>query len=299
MGGDWVTMPKVAEHAPYFSSKVVRTRRFYHTDWKKRLRDRSHLCLVGGGSEWCAPDFVVDRKHFPFVAFELVARGKGMLELAGRQRSLEAGHAYFFDSRQHHVIRSDARDPLVKYFFNFSGGAITSLLRELRVMPGTVLRVSALSRIVSLLEESIDHALKGSRLGYSAAVSAASHALVLCAESRVTSQGAGQAAHGTYLKCRDHLVKHYPELISVTDAAQDCGVNPAYMTRLFKKFGHETPHECLLRLKIAHGEQRLRQAGATVKGLASELGFKSAAHFSRVFKRINGTAPVQFKAAVS
>jgi AraC-like DNA-binding protein len=72
-------------------------------------------------------------------------------------------------------------------------------------------------------------------------------------------------------------------------------VNAAYMTRLFKKFGHETPHDCLLRLKIAHAEQRLRQTGAIIKGVAAELGFKSAAHFSRVFKRLNGTAPVQFK----
>ena len=288
-------MPKVTEYAAYFSPKVMRTRRFYHTDWKQRLRNRSHLCLVGGGSEWCAPDFVVDRRCFPFVAFELVARGKGMLELSGRSYPLEAGHAYFFDSQQHHVIRSDVQDPLVKYFFNFSGVAIRSLLRELRVAPGTVLRVSALSRIASLLEESIDHALKGSRLGYTAAVAAAAHALVVAAESRATSQGASQAAHGTYLKCRDHLVKHYPELGSINDAARECGVNAAYMTRLFKRFGHETPHECLLRLKIDHAEQRLRQVGASVKGVAAELGFKSAAHFSRVFKRINGTAPVQFK----
>jgi AraC-like DNA-binding protein len=288
-------MPKVTEHAPYFSSKVVRTRRFFHPDWKKRQRDHSHLCLVGGGSEWCAPDFIVDRRHFPFVAFELVARGKGTLELSGTSYLLEAGHAYFFDSRQHHVIRSDTRDPLVKYFFNFSGTAIRTLLRELRVAPGIVLRVSALSRIVSLLEESIDHALKSTRLGYTAAVAAAAHALAVCAESRVTFQGNREAAHGTYLKCRDHLVKHYPELATINDAAHQCGVNAAYMTRLFKKFGHETPHDCLLRLKIAHAEQRLRQTGAIIKGVAAELGFKSAAHFSRVFKRLNGTAPVQFK----
>jgi len=288
-------MPKVTEHADYFSARVTRTRRFYHTDWKKRRRDRRRLCLVGGGSEWCAPDFVVDRTHFPYVAFELVARGKGTLDLAGKHHRLVAGDAYFFDSRHPHVIRSDAADPLVKYFFNFTGEAVRRILEELRLRPGTILRVSALSRIASLLEETIDHALKGSPLGYAAAAIAVEHALVLCAESRITSQGRWQAAHGTYLQCRDFLVQHYPELNSVNDAARGCGLTAAYLTRLFKKFGHETPHDSLLRLKLAHAEQRLRQPDATVKGVAAELGFKSAAHFSRVFRRLNGTAPVHFK----
>jgi AraC-like DNA-binding protein len=187
----------------------------------------------------------------------------------------------------------------VKYFFNFSGAAIESLLRDLKIRPGTVLLVSALSRIAELLEEAIDHALKGSRLGYAAAAVSAEHALILCAESRITSQEGWQATHGTYLRCRDHLVKHYPELNSIADAARACGVTQAYMTRLFKRFGHETPHHCLLRLKIAHAGQRMRQPGSTVKGMAAELGFKSAAHFSRVFKRLNGAAPLQFKTPVS
>src|SRR6185437_1182919 len=105
---EWMAVAKVSQHADYFSTRVTRTRRFYHVDWKKRLKGSSGLCLVGGGSEWCAPDFVVDRADFPYVAFELVARGKGSLELAGKHHRLTAGHVYFFDARHPHVIRSDA-----------------------------------------------------------------------------------------------------------------------------------------------------------------------------------------------
>jgi AraC-like DNA-binding protein len=293
---DWVAVAKVSQHADYFSARVTRTRRFYHVDWKKRLKKSPGLCLVAGGSEWCAPDFVVDRADFPYVAFELVARGKGTLELAGKSHRLAAGHVYFFDARHPHVIRSDPRDPMLKYFFNFAGAVIGRLMDRLGLRTGTVLRVSALSRIASLLEEAIDHALKGTRLGYTAASVAVEHALVLCAESRITSQERWQAGHSTYLKCRDFLVQHYPELNSVNDAARRCGLTAAYLTRLFQKYGDETPHECLLRLKLAHAEQSLRQRDATVKGVAAELGFRSAAHFSRVFKRLSGAPPAHFRA---
>ena len=116
------------EQADYFSTQVLRTRRFYLTDWRQRRREGAGLGLVGGGCEWCAPDFVVDRRSFPFLAFEFVARGRGQVTLAGRRQEVGVGHAFFFDPVTPHVIRSDAEEPLVKYFFNLTGPRAAGLL---------------------------------------------------------------------------------------------------------------------------------------------------------------------------
>ncbi len=288
-------MTRVTEHADYFSQQVISTRRFFHPDWKRRVRSGRKLSVVGGGCEWCAPDFVVRRRRFPFVAFEFVWRGEGVVRMGNRKHSLGSGHAFFFDQRIPHEIIASSREPLVKYFFNFAGTHVATLLRSLGLRPGSVIRVSDPARIAALLEEALDHSLKATTLGELAAAITLEHALVLCAESRMPESARLEPSRRTYLRCRDHLLRHYPELASVTEAAGQCGISAAYMNRLFARFGHETPHGCLQRLKITQAAIKLRQPGALVKSVAAELGYKSAAHFSRVFKKVNGTSPLQFR----
>jgi AraC family transcriptional regulator, arabinose operon regulatory protein len=282
---------RVLDKADYFSTQVARTRRFYDPDWRTQTRHRSWICLVGGGCEWCAPDFLIDRQRFPFLAFEFVARGKGQLELAGKHHELGDGHAFFFDPHTPHVIRSDPADPMVKYFFNFTGARGRQLIRAAGLVSGTVIRVADARRMTDLLEEVIDHALGGAPTGLRAAAAALEYALALCAGSLRHPNAQLDPARATYLRCRGHLLRNYPLLASAADAAKHCGVSAAYMTRLFKRFDKETPLTCLQRLKLSQAVLRLRQPGAQVKRVAAELGYKSPAHFSRAFKAWHGRPP--------
>lgn len=281
------------DQADYFSKQVVRTRRFFLPEWENRQRDSTSLCLVGGGCEWCAPDFVVDRQKFPFLAFEFVSKGLGSVMLADQTHAIEAGHAFVFDSTTPQVIRSSAEEPMVKYFFNFAGSRAAKLMSDLDLVPGSVLRVTDASRIDSLLEEVIDHALRGGRFGLRAACSAMEHALVLCADSRQPATTKMDPAYATYLRCRGHLLRNYPVLNSIEQAAKACFVSAAYFTRLFQRYDTETPLACLTRLKLSQAAIKLRQPDALVKGVAAELGYKSAAHFSRAFKAWSGRSPRQ------
>lgn len=279
------------DQADYFSKQVVRTRRFFLPEWEHRQRDAAALCLVGGGCEWCAPDFIVDRQTFPYLAFEFVSKGRGSVTLADQTHDLEAGHAFVFGPGTPHVIRSAADEPMVKYFFNFTGQRADQLMSDLDLSPGSVLRVMDSSRVVSLLEEVIDHALRGGRFGLRAACAALEHALVLCADSRQSATTKIDPAYATYLRCRGHLLRNYPVLSSIEQAARACHVSSAYFTRLFQRYDTETPLACLTRLKLSQAAIKLRQPDALVKAVAAELGYKSAAHFSRAFKAWSGRSP--------
>lgn len=279
------------DQADYFSTQVVRTRRFFLPAWQKHQNDSATLCLVGGGCEWCAPDFVVDRREFPFMAFEFVSRGRGRVSLGGVEHEVDAGHAFVFDNAVPHVIRSSAEEPMVKYFFNFTGARAAQMLPGLDMAPGTVLRVADAARVEALLEEVIDHALRGGPLGLRAAGAALEHALVLSAASRQPATERFDPAYATYLRCRGHLLRNYPLLSSIEQAAKACHVSAAYFTRLFQRYDTETPLQCLTRLKLSQAAIKLRQPDALVKNVAAELGYKSAAHFSRAFKAWSGRSP--------
>ncbi len=275
--------------ADYFSRQVTSTRRFYYPDWKQRQSSDTPT-LVGGGCEWCAPDFVIDRQRFPFLALEFVWRGRGTVVLKGVRHSVSVGSVFLFDASVPHHIESDPESPLVKFFFNFHGPATRRLLTRLQLQPGSLWRVSDPARIAALMEEVIDHALAGTALGDITAATAAEHTLSLCTLLQTTDTEP-DAAHTTFMRCRDHLLRHYPTLSSIEEAAAACGVTASYLTRLFKRFTHETPHHCLLRLKMSQALLLLRQPRVQVKAVAHELGYKSPAHFSRSFTAWHGHPP--------
>src|SRR5690349_1258134 len=152
-------MKLVRESAPYFSAQVTRTRRFYHAHWRAHVSDEARLNVVGGGCEWCAPDFNIRREAFPYVAMEFVCAGRGRARLGKREHSLDAGVMFFFDPTIPHSIVADASEPMVKYFFNFSGRRVAELLGQLKLRAGDLLRVAEPARMAELLEEAIDHAL--------------------------------------------------------------------------------------------------------------------------------------------
>lgn len=286
-------MPNITDHADYFSPQVMRTRRFFLPEWDSRTHHSLHLALAGGGCEWCAPDFALNREHLPFQAFEFVSRGRGIVTLDGIVHELSAGHAFFYGPKTRHSIRTDAADPMVKYFFNFTGARAQWLLKEWQLPAGTVVLVRDSARVVALLEEAIDHAVQGDKPGIRSAAAVLEHALSLCAGSMAANVTKFDPAYATYLRCRGHLLRNYPVLNTVHQAAARCHVSPAYFTRLFRRFDKETPLHCLTRLKMSQAAVRLRQPGAQVKAVASELGYKSSAHFSRVYKAWTGRPPVE------
>jgi AraC family transcriptional regulator, arabinose operon regulatory protein len=279
------------DHADYFSKQVLRSRRFFLPEWKASPSKTAHLLLVGGGCEWCTPEFKIDRQRLPFLAFEFVARGKGRIRLQGKEQTVGIGHAFFYDPSTTHLIQADREEPMVKYFFNYVGDRAKRLHDDLGLTPGTVIRLLETTRIVSLLEEVIDHAVRGTQLSLRCASAALEHALTLCAEGRQASSTKLDPAYSTYLKCRDHLLRHYPDLPGIEPAAKACHVSPAYFTRLFRRYDHETPLTYLTKLKMTQARLLLNEPHAQVKGVAGQLGYKSAAHFSRIFKKWYGESP--------
>ena len=71
-------------------------------------------------------------------------------------------------------------------------------------------------------------------------------------------------------------------------------VDPAYLSRIFRRFHKDTPYKFLVRLKMSHAASLLLTTGNLVKNIAFELGFENPFHFSRAFKSVYGISPESF-----
>src|ERR1700730_12373989 len=64
---------------------------------------------------------------------------------------------------------------------------------------------------------------------------------------------------------------------------------------MFRKSTGETPHHFLLRHRIERAKEMLCDANTRVLDVAVACGFKSQQHFARVFRRMCGASPTEYR----
>jgi AraC-like DNA-binding protein len=128
-------------------------------------------------------------------------------------------------------------------------------------------------------------------------------ALVLLSHALGTS-GAGGPARQSVSDKRLQDVLRYVEVhlsdpkLSIAMVAKGCGISPRYLSFLLKH--HGTPFSALVwdqRLKMASRWLLSSKPGDTsISEIAYRIGFKSSAHFSRMFKRAFNMSPREYRA---
>tara|TARA_Y100001960_G_scaffold283743_1_gene319031 strand:+ start:1395 stop:2276 length:882 start_codon:yes stop_codon:yes gene_type:complete len=94
-----------------------------------------------------------------------------------------------------------------------------------------------------------------------------------------------------YKRVLDYIHNNYGQNIMIEDLAKQAGISTFYFARLFKKIIGETPHQFIMSYRVEKAKQILLSADNQMADVAISCGFSDQAHFSRVFKKIEGKNP--------
>lgn len=99
-------------------------------------------------------------------------------------------------------------------------------------------------------------------------------------------------------RCQEILSKHYTKEITLNEMSQLLAVTPSYLSRLFKKeFGiNYTEH--LNKIRIDKAKELLRSPAVKVMEVARMVGFNNAHYFSKMFKRMAGITPQEYRESI-
>ena len=92
-----------------------------------------------------------------------------------------------------------------------------------------------------------------------------------------------------------YLQQNYAAPFSATETAAATGVSPSYLRTLFAEWLGEPPRHFHLRCRIDKARQLLTERPRSISGVAFEVGFSQAGHFSRIFKQIAGIPPSHYR----
>lgn len=94
---------------------------------------------------------------------------------------------------------------------------------------------------------------------------------------------------------REYMEEHYYENLVQADVAQRVGISPGYLSTLFQKQLSAGFADYLNEIRIEHACTYLRQNYLKTYEIAYKVGFKDEKYFSKVFKKIKGQSPSEYR----
>ena len=94
---------------------------------------------------------------------------------------------------------------------------------------------------------------------------------------------------------RTYIGKNYRNDISMQSAAQVMGYSEAYFCKLFKQCFHVNFSAYLNAYRVARARELLSNTRLNIREVSVACGYSDSNYFSRVFKRITGMTPSEYR----
>ena len=97
-------------------------------------------------------------------------------------------------------------------------------------------------------------------------------------------------------KARAYIQEHQTEELSLNQVAKAVNMSSYYFCKMFKKVCGINFTDYVARVRIEKSKNLLLNPNLRVSEIAFEVGFQSLTHFNRVFKKILGQSPTEYRA---
>lgn len=100
---------------------------------------------------------------------------------------------------------------------------------------------------------------------------------------------------GLTKKAREYIKENYSKSITLEDVARAINVSPQYLSKLFKEETGENFIDYLTGIRIRIAKNLLVANELSIKEICYSTGYSDPNYFSRIFKKIVGTTPTEYK----
>ncbi len=97
-------------------------------------------------------------------------------------------------------------------------------------------------------------------------------------------------------RAKEYIQEHQAEEISLGQVAKAVNTSTFYFCKMFKKMTGINFTDYLSRVRIEKSKNLLLNPNLRVSEIAFEVGFQSLTHFNRVFKKVLGQTPTEYRA---
>ena len=94
---------------------------------------------------------------------------------------------------------------------------------------------------------------------------------------------------------RDYIETHYMEHLSLSGLAEQFFVEPTYLSRKFSQKYNETITTYITRCRMDRAKKLMEDEKNKLEAISFEVGYDDYNYFSRVFRRLEGISPSEYR----
>jgi len=265
----------------------------------------------------CSQLFITDIGFYPNAGFHYRCRnsseakqyiliycieGCGWVEFAGLKQSVEAGQFFILPKGHAHAYGSNHKTPWTIYWIHFDGRLAGYFAENLdKVQKLGIDKNSRIEERVLMFEEiftSLRNGYSKSNLGYSSTCLfhfLGSLKFVGVYRDSIKSSTDEQGIISLAIHfMRENIIRK----VMVDEIAEFVGLSISHFTSVFHdKTGH-TPINYLNQLRIQQACHYLDFTDMKINQIAMKIGYSDPFYFSRSFKKVMGSAPLEYRRKV-
>lgn len=96
-------------------------------------------------------------------------------------------------------------------------------------------------------------------------------------------------------QAREIVHEQFSRNLSLSKIAQETGVHPVHLARAFRKHYHCSIGEYVRRVRIEDACRKMTASKTSLIEIALTTGFSDQSHFTRIFKRLKGMTPAEYR----
>lgn len=117
-------------------------------------------------------------------------------------------------------------------------------------------------------------------------------------DKRVFNDDAQQHPDELVALAQSWLHQHWQQPLSLSALAAVANLSERQLTRRFVNAIGDSPGQYLQKLRCRYAQDLLQNTDLSVADIAQNCGFSDSSHFGRMFRKLKGTSPRQFRAHV-
>ena len=111
----------------------------------------------------------------------------------------------------------------------------------------------------------------------------------------VQAEPQGQAPNRQCAAVKRYIDLHFKEPLTLEQLAEDAHMNKYYLSHSFKREYGTSPINYLITRRLEESKYLLAETDLSMSQIARLLGFSSPSYFSQVFRKTQGTSPIEFR----
>lgn len=281
-------------HTPISSNATVQSNRVLYTAGE--FAKKNLIYLQEAGTLTALRSHKSTRELLESYLFFCVLSGSGRLYYEGKTYYLKAGDCVFLDCRHPYSHETDDDSLWQLVWLHFYGAPACAIYEDYKQNGGKTVFHTEYAKHYLETEQQIAEECSTESLSRDIVIFGLLSLLLSKAVNEGTANKFNSSQKALPNTVKEYLDLHFAQKINLDALSEEFHINKFYLTRLFKNNFGQSITEYLNRQRISAAKSMLRFTNDTAEEVAIKCGINDAGYFSRLFKKLEGETPGQYRA---